>query len=107
MIIIVACSVGCVYTRNEGLKSPWMMGGPLVRLGSSATLIHVLLWPLLKSMAITLGGSKIDDLRKGIYTFYPAKWVEASKKFSILLVATIMVASGGHPGGSVKPKANT
>jgi len=58
-------------------------------------------------MAITLGDSETDDLRKGIYTFYPAKWVEASKKFSILLVATIMVASGGHPGGSVKPKANT
>jgi len=71
--------------------------GPSINAGVfDSWLVRVLAWPLLKPLFIMLPSSRnIREHEKRIDTFYPAKWAQASEKFSKYLLVAIAVAFGG------------
>jgi len=64
---------------------------------NSSWLTRVLTWPLWKPGDIMLGQDEADDVKfeKRVNTFYPTKWVAASKNFSTFTMLAIAAAFGG------------
>jgi len=76
------------------LPAAIVRGPSIERSGFDSWLARVLTWPFIKPFVIMFS-SDINEYEKRVDTFYPDKWVTASRGFSTFLVATITLVFGG------------